>query len=103
VSELLADADFNGQPVMVTGTMSNFRGNPLRRTGPRYTFDLGDGVATVHVISFAKPACESGARDRRGHLRGGEAGASELLLRGNHRPQVICPPSTVDPRGAKGK
>ncbi len=44
----------------VAGTMHNFRGNPLRRGGPTYTFDLDDGIATVHVISFAKPPCESG-------------------------------------------
>ena len=62
VSELLADLDrFNGQPVTVTGTMSNFRGNPLRRGGPVYTFDLRDGMETVHVTMFTKPLCQSGA------------------------------------------
>jgi len=62
VSELLANADrFHGQPVAVTGTMSNVRANILRRGGPMYTFDLSDGTGTVHVTAFAKPACQSGA------------------------------------------
>ena len=62
VSELLAGADrFNGQPVTVTGTMSNFRANRLRRGGPIYTFDLSDGIESVHVIMFTQPTCQSGA------------------------------------------
>ena len=32
-----------------------------RRGGQRYTFDLSDGRATVRVIVFGKPPCESGA------------------------------------------
>ena len=61
VSALLGNPDrFNGQPVTVSGTMSNFRGNSLRRGSPLYTFDLGDGTETVHVISFLKPPCRSG-------------------------------------------
>jgi hypothetical protein len=63
VGELLANADrFNGQPVTVAGIISNFRGQPLRRGGAVYTFDLSDGAATVHVSMFAtKPLCHSGA------------------------------------------
>ena len=62
VSELLSDpVRFNGQPVTVTGTMSHFRGNRLRRGGSVYTFDLNDGIETVHVISFQKPPCQFGA------------------------------------------
>jgi hypothetical protein len=71
VSELLADFDrFNGQPVTVTGTISNFRGNTLRRGGPVYTFDLSDGMDTVHVIMFAKPSCQSGAATIEGTFQG---------------------------------
>jgi len=34
VSDLLGNADrFHGQPATVTGTMSNFRANRLRRAG----------------------------------------------------------------------
>jgi|SRR5215470_7600362 len=62
VSELLGNPDhFNRQPVTVTGTMSNFRANALRRGGPMYTFDLSDGTGTVHVTAFVKPPCQSGA------------------------------------------
>jgi DNA polymerase III alpha subunit len=63
VGELLANADrFNGQPVTVTGIISNLRGQPLRRGAAVYTFDLSDGTATVYVTVFAaKPLCQSGA------------------------------------------
>ncbi len=57
VSELLSNGDrFNGWPVTVRGTISNFRGNPWHRGSPNYTFDLSDGTATVHVISYMKPS-----------------------------------------------
>jgi len=60
VSELLADPDrFYGQPVVVSGTISNIR-ESLRRT-PIYTFDLSDGIQTVFVMTFRKPPCQSGA------------------------------------------
>jgi len=62
VGELLANADrFNGQSVTVTGTISNVRGQPLRRGGAVYTFDLSDAAGTVHGTMFAKPLCQSGA------------------------------------------
>jgi len=62
VSGLLADPDrFNGRPVTVNGRMSNLRESVSRRGTRRYTFDLGDGIDTVHVISFQKPPCQSGA------------------------------------------
>ena len=61
VSELLANPErFNTQPVVVRGTISNFRANPWRLRGPVYIFDLGDGKETIHVITFSKPACRSG-------------------------------------------
>ena len=62
VKELLTTPDrFNGQPVTVSGTMGNFRANELRRGNPIYTFDLSEGTETVHVVSFEKPPCRSGA------------------------------------------
>lgn len=62
VSELLANAErFNTQPVVVRGTISNFRSNVWRRRGPVYVFDLGDGKETIHVITFIEPPCRSGA------------------------------------------
>jgi hypothetical protein len=62
VSELLANPDrFHGQPVIVSGTMSNLRENGWRRRrGVIYTFDLSDGTETIVVIAFAKPLCQSG-------------------------------------------
>jgi hypothetical protein len=62
VSGLLADPDrFNGRPVTVSGRMSNLRESVSRRGTRRYTFELSDGIDTVHVISFQKPPCQSGA------------------------------------------
>jgi len=63
VSDLLANPDrFDGQPVTVTGTISDFRGNPFRRRGPKYTFDLSDGTGTILVVVYGMPPpCESGA------------------------------------------
>ena len=62
VSGLLADPDrFNGRPVTVSGRMSNLRESVSRRGTRRYTFELSDGIDTLHVISFQKPPCQSGA------------------------------------------
>jgi hypothetical protein len=62
VGELLANPDrFHGQPVIVSGTMSNLRENGKRRRGVIYTFDLSDGTETIVVIAFAKPQCQAGA------------------------------------------
>ena len=41
--------------------MSDLRENVTRRRTRYYTFDLGDGTQTVHVISFEKPRCRAGA------------------------------------------
>jgi hypothetical protein len=62
VSELLANPErFNTQPVVVRGTITNFRANLWRLRGSVYMFDLGDGKETIHVITFVKPPCRSGA------------------------------------------
>jgi hypothetical protein len=81
VGELLANADrFNGQPVTVAGIISNFRGQPLRRGGAVYTFDLSDGAATVHVSMFAtKPLCHSGAA-----MVEGTFGQTKWRVNGSH-------------------
>ncbi len=104
VSELLTNADrFSGQPVIVHGTISNFRGNPLRRGGPSYTFDLGDGSEIVHVITFAKPPCQSGAATLEGTFS-----TAKRRIKASYPLQeitahnVICLPDAVDPRGPKG-
>jgi len=61
VSELLTNPDrFHGQPVTISGTMTNLRESGSRR-GSRYTFDLREGNQTVYVTSFDKPPCQTGA------------------------------------------
>jgi hypothetical protein len=92
VSELLRNPDhFHRQAVTVSGTISNFRGNRWRRGGPSYTFDLSDGAASVHVISFVKPPCKSGAAIVEGTLaalKGRAEGSYSLLEITAH--DVIC-------------
>jgi hypothetical protein len=62
VSELLADPErFNGQPVMVSGTISSYREGATSRGARYYTFDLSDGTETVLVIALGEPPCHSGA------------------------------------------
>ncbi len=62
VGELLSNPDrFRDQPVTVTGTMSNFRENVLRRGTRYYMFDFGGGTQTVRVVSYEKPRCRAGA------------------------------------------
>jgi len=105
VSELLTNADrFSGRPVTVHGTISNFRGNPLRRGGPTYTFDLSDRSETVHVIMFAKPPCQFGAVTLEGTF---EKVKSRLQtsypLQEITAHNVICLHDTVDPRERTGK
>ena len=61
VSELVADPDrFNGQPVLVGGTISGYREGATLRGSRYYTFDLSDGAETVPVIALGEPPCRSG-------------------------------------------
>ncbi len=55
VGELLSDLDrFRDRPVIVSGTISQFREH-VTRTGTRYyTFDFSDGTQTVRVTAFEK-------------------------------------------------
>jgi hypothetical protein len=69
VSELLADPDhFNGQPVMVSGTISSYREGATLRGSRYYTFDLSDGTETVVVIALGEPPCRSGAATVEGKM-----------------------------------
>jgi hypothetical protein len=62
VGELLSDPDrFRGQPVSVSGTMSDFREHITRMRTRYYTFDFGDGTQIVRVVSYEKPQCQAGA------------------------------------------
>ena len=71
VTELLSDRDrFHGQPVTVSGTISNFREGFTHGPTRHYTFKFSDGVETVLVISFATPPCWSGAATVEGTFEG---------------------------------
>jgi len=62
VSELLSNPDrFHGQPVTISGTMSDLRDSISRRGTRYYTFHLSEGPKTVYVTSFVKPPCRAGA------------------------------------------
>ena len=106
VSELLTNPDrFHGQPVTISGTMTNLRESVSHRGTRRYTFDLREGNQTVYVTSFHKPPCQSGAATVGGTFEQVKrwVGASyssygELTAR-----TVTCLPGTVDSRGPKSK
>lgn len=60
-STILADPDrFDGQPVTVTGAITNLRQTVSRRGNPYYTFDLSDGARTIRVFSFGRSPCKDG-------------------------------------------
>jgi hypothetical protein len=59
---ILADPDhFDGQPVTVGGTITNLRERVFRAGNPYYALDLSDGRQAIHVFSFGKAPCRSGA------------------------------------------
>jgi hypothetical protein len=61
VSELLSHADrLHGQPVAVSGTMTNIREIVSHRGYRRYSFDLTDGTQTVKVLAYDLAPCRSG-------------------------------------------
>jgi len=60
-STILADPDrFDGQPVTITGAITNLRQTVSRRGNPYYTFDLSDGARTIRVFSFGRSPCKDG-------------------------------------------
>jgi hypothetical protein len=60
LSELLRNPErFDGQSVVVNGTISNVRESGWRR--PIYSFELSEGTQTVQVVGWGKPPCPSGA------------------------------------------
>jgi len=82
VSELLTNPDrFDGQPVTISGTMTNLRESVSRRGTRSYTFDFADGNQTILVRSFEKPPCRSGA--------GTVEGTFEKAKQGGHFSNVV--------------
>jgi hypothetical protein len=103
VSELLANAErWSGQPVTISGVISNFRVIRWRKWGPLYTFDLSDGTEAVLVTAFAEPPCQSGTAKVEGTFEAVKRGVKDSLKEIIAH-NVICLPDTMDPRGPKGK
>jgi hypothetical protein len=105
VSELLSNRDrFHGQPVTVSGTISNFLETLSRRRTRYYTFDLSDGTETVHVTAYAKPPCQSGAA-----MVEGTFGQAKWRVNSSYyfeeitARNAICLPNAGEPREPKTK
>lgn len=82
VSELRSSPDrFDGQPVTMSGTITNLRESVSRRGTRSYTFDFGDGHRTILVHSFQKPPCRSGAATVEGTF--------ERVKQGSHFSNVV--------------
>ena len=73
VGELLSNADrLHGQPVVVSGTMTNIREIVSHRGYRRYSFDLTDGTQTVKVLAYDVPPCRSGPVELEGIFEQGK-------------------------------
>lgn len=56
VKEVLAQPDkWHGQPVVVTGVVSQLEAKTSQKGNPYYTFVLTDGLASVNVFSYGAP------------------------------------------------
>ena len=61
-AEILGNPDrFDGQIVMVTGTLTNFRPTVSQRGNAYFTFDLSDGRQSITIFKFGESACRAGA------------------------------------------
>jgi hypothetical protein len=59
---ILADPDhFDGQSVIITGTVSHLQERVSRAGNPYYTLDLSDGKQAIRVFSFGTAPCRTGA------------------------------------------
>ncbi len=69
-SEILASAGrFDGQPVTISGTITNVQERVSRAGNPYYTFDLSDGKQAIRVFSFGTAPCRVGGLPSRGASR----------------------------------
>jgi len=60
-SEILASAGrFDGQPVTISGTITNVQERVSRAGNPYYTFDLSDSKQAIRVFSFGTAPCRVG-------------------------------------------
>ena len=63
IGAVLSDpAGYDGQPVSLTGTVSQLDTRVSRRGNPYYTFKLDDGSGRVAVFSFGQLPCPSPSR-----------------------------------------
>ena len=61
VRELVeAPERFDGQAVLVRGTVTRLDRRGSQRSNPYYTFSLSDGLRVVRVFSFGDTACRNG-------------------------------------------
>ncbi|HZP39501.1 MAG TPA: hypothetical protein VFE48_23730 [Methylomirabilota bacterium] len=61
-SDILGDPDrFDGQTIVITGTVTNLQERVSRRGNPYYTLDLRDGKQAIRVFSFGAAPCRAGA------------------------------------------
>jgi DNA polymerase III alpha subunit len=60
-SAILANPDrFDGQPVVIGGTITNLQERVSRAGNSYYTLDLSDGRQAIRVFSFGKAVCRAG-------------------------------------------
>jgi hypothetical protein len=60
--DIIANRDrFDGQPVTISGTITNLQERVSRAGNSYYTFDLSDGKQAVRVFSFGTAPCRGGA------------------------------------------
>ena len=60
-SEILGSAGrFDGQPVTISGTITNVQERVSRAGNPYSTFDLSDGKQAIRVFSFGTAPCRVG-------------------------------------------
>jgi hypothetical protein len=63
IKAILADpARYDGQPVMLAGSVSRLDARVSRRGNPYYTFTLDDGSGRLTVFSFGRAPCPSPTR-----------------------------------------
>ena len=63
VKALLSDSGrYDGQPVVLAGTVTQLDARVSRRGNPYYTFKLDDGSGRVTVFSFGQLPCPSPTR-----------------------------------------
>jgi hypothetical protein len=91
VSALLGSADrLHGQPVAVSGTISNLREIVSHRGYYRYTFDLSDGAQMVRVAGYGTAPCRSGSVNIEGTFEQGKRAEAGFRYDKIIASRVVC-------------